>query len=155
MPDLSPKQKAFLGAFAETGSVTAAARAADIYRSTHYYWLENPEYAKAFDQAQEEATDRLEEEARRRAVQGVQRLKFGGNGAPLKDPRTGEVYVEHVYSDSLLVALLRANRPEKYADRHKHEISNLSNDELIAKARAALIASGDGAAGVAGQPPTD
>jgi hypothetical protein len=118
------KQKAFLAAFALTGNVSAAARAAAVNRRTHYEWLEDPGYAAAFEDAQEEATDRLEEEARRRAVQGVVKFKFHSQtGTPLKHPITGEPYYELEYSDSLIALLLKANRPEKYAERVKQDVT--------------------------------
>ena len=112
-----PKRRAFLGAFAQTGNVTRAAEMAGVDRSMHYLWLSDALYAAAFERAKDEAADHLETEARRRAVEGLRRLKFNRNGEPLKDPETGQPYVEHEYSDTLLIFLLKGARPETYKDR--------------------------------------
>src|SRR5690606_23292709 len=67
------KKRAFLAAYAETGNISRAAQMAEIDRSTHYIWMrEDPAYVEAFAYADQQAGDRLEEEARRRAVEGVE-----------------------------------------------------------------------------------
>src|SRR5690606_25550898 len=72
-----PKKAAFLAAFAETGNVTAAAKAADINRTLHYQWLEtDADYAKRFEEAREQAVERMEREALRRAVEGWEEPVF-------------------------------------------------------------------------------
>jgi len=101
----------------------------------HYVWLHDDEdYASRAQEAWESYTDRLEEEARRRAIDGVKRFKFH-KGDPITHPETGEPYFEHYHSDTLLIFLLKGHRPEKYADRveqttrttgevlHKHEVT--------------------------------
>lgn len=66
------KRRAFLDALAKLGIVSAAARVAGVDRATAWRWRENDsEFAKAFDSAMQEAADAIEEEARRRAVDGV------------------------------------------------------------------------------------
>ncbi len=87
-----------------------AARAAKINRSTHYRWLEDLEYADAFDEAKEEAVDVLEMEARRRAVEGIDRPVF------YQGKKVGSV---RSYSDTLLIFLLKGAMPEKYRERHE------------------------------------
>ncbi len=70
---MSPQQRAVLAAFRETGNVRLACGVAKVGRSSHYRWREeNSEYRAAFDQAKEDATDVLEAEAFRRAVEGVE-----------------------------------------------------------------------------------
>lgn len=113
------KKRAFLAAYARLGNVTQAATAAGIDRSTHYAWLreEGPEgdaYRAAFAQAEEEAADWLEAEARRRAVEGVEEPVYQGG------KKVGTV---RRYSDTLLIFLLKGARPDKYADRHKAELT--------------------------------
>lgn len=119
---LKPKQRAMLAALVETGGhVEAAARAAKIGKVTHYAWIkESEEYATAVEEAKELAGDVLEDEARRRALQGVGKLKFH-NGKPImvplmvgdeqkKDEDGNPImvpYVEHEYSDTLLIVLLK------------------------------------------------
>lgn len=66
------KKDRFIAAYGETGTITAAADLAGIHRSTHYDWLKtDAAYAGRFEAAKEEAAERLEAEARRRAVEGV------------------------------------------------------------------------------------
>ena len=66
------KQRAFLAAFAERGNVQAACIESGIGRRTVYHWLERDEaFARQFDDARQTATDVLEAECRRRALQGV------------------------------------------------------------------------------------
>jgi transposase len=113
------RQAAFCAAFAECGSIQRAADAVGVHRSVHYLWLkEHPEYAEAFGEARVQAADLLVEEARRRAVEGVQRYRFNSKtGAPLIHPVTGEPYTELEYSDSLLSLLLKAHKREEFGDK--------------------------------------
>ena len=110
-----PKKRAFLAAYAEVGNVSQAAKIAGIDRQTHYDWKRNdPDYAEAFGHAEEMAADRLEQEARRRAVKGVEEPIF------YQGKKVGTV---QKYSDTLLIFLLKGARPEKYAERYDQRIS--------------------------------
>jgi hypothetical protein len=114
-------KKLFLDAYARTGNVSAAAVHAAVGRRTHYDWLkEDPEYAADFADAVDEAADRLEDEARRRATDGLIKYKFDKAGLPIVHPVDGGPYFEREYSDTLLIFLLKGARPEKYAERQKH-----------------------------------
>lgn len=114
-------QERFLVAYAELGNVGAAAMQADVGRRTVYDWLQDAEYAERHRDARESACDRLEEEARRRAVDGVERPIW----------QRGQVVGSvREYSDRLLEMLLRANRPEKYRDRHSTELT-VANEALL------------------------
>ncbi len=118
------KKRAFLGAYAECGSVAKAAKTAGISRRSHQLWMKASgpgadAYREAFAEAHEMACDMLEAEARTRAVEGTRRYKFY-RGRPILDPRTGEPYFEHDYSDTLLIFLLKGARPEKYRERYEH-----------------------------------
>jgi hypothetical protein len=129
---LTPQQKAFLAAYALVGTVTGAASASKTRRTTHYLWVKQPEYARAFADAQEEAADRLEAEAITRATEGLRRYKFSRNGEPLKHPLTAEPYYEDVRSDILLIFLLKGLRPEKFGERLEHRGSvpvSISEDD--------------------------
>lgn len=108
------KQKAFLAAFRESGNITLAAEIVGIDRRYHYNWLKDAEYAEAFEEAVEHAADRLEQEARRRAVEGVAKPVW------YKGEQCGVV---QEYSDLLLIFLLKGVRPEKYKDRVNQEIT--------------------------------
>ena len=67
------RQAAFLAAFRDSGTLSGAARTADVGLSSHYRWIrENPEYRARFEEANDEAADALEQEARRRALDGVE-----------------------------------------------------------------------------------
>ena len=149
------KRKLFLEAFVKCGTVAGAAEIAGVERTTHYLWMADPEYAKRFDDATEQAADMLEQEAHRRSRDGLLRMKFH-QGQPIIDPRTlpsgdlfdpryplGKPYFEHEYSDTLLIFLLKGLRPEKFRENldittkgralpaPTTDFSNLTDDELI------------------------
>jgi hypothetical protein len=114
------KKRAFLAAYVATATVSGAADAARISRSSHYDWLKtDDEYKTAFAEAQEQAIDMLEQEARRRAIVGTEEPVY----------HQGKV-VGHIrkYSDTLLIFLLKANRPGKY--RERYEISGSEDAPL-------------------------
>src|SRR5258708_24256747 len=98
----------FLAAYRACGNITAASKAAGISRDLHHRRMrKDPEYASAFEMAKHETIDLLEEEARRRAVDGVMRDVW------FKGVVCGQ---EMVYSDSLLQFLLRGARPDVYRE---------------------------------------
>ncbi len=130
------KQESFLAAYRLCGNVRMACEVAGCNRSTHgHEWRADPEYMVKFEEAKQEAADRLEQEARRRAVEGLQRLKFHEGqaitipcrktdpGALETAPGSGQyrrLYVEHEYSDTLLIFLLKGVRPEVYRENVQH-----------------------------------
>jgi hypothetical protein len=67
------KKRRFLAAFSATaGHLSRAAVAARVHRRTHYRWLQTDQkYKRAFKWVQLEAAQVLEDEARRRAFEGV------------------------------------------------------------------------------------
>jgi len=110
--NLTPKMRAFLRAYSGLGNITAAADKARIARQTHYDWLNiSEEYAEAFKQTQLIAMDVLEDEAIRRAVEGWQEPVFY---------QGEQVATIRKYSDTLLIFLLKGNKPEKYHERAEH-----------------------------------
>lgn len=163
MKNATPKQAAFLSAYAELGNVTAAAAAANIARSSHHNWMDDPKYAEAFAEAHEEACDRLETEARRRAIEGVEEpVIHKGELCYVTDRQSRQKRVLTVkkLSDTLLIFLLKGARPDKYRDnskiehsgavngfiRTKVDLSNLTDEQLSTLesiARAATGPSGD------------
>ena len=103
------RKKLFLEDFALGGIVGRAATAAGVERTTVYLWLEHDEtFAQAFRQAELRSVEVLEEEARRRAVDGVEKPVY----------QNGKL-VGHVreYSDTLLIFTLKARAPDKYRER--------------------------------------
>lgn len=119
--DATAKKAAFLAAFAECGTVRHAAEAVGVDRSTAFRWLQNdPEFKAAFDDAEQQAADALEREARRRAIEGVNEpVIWQGQMTMVEDPETGEERPLTVkkYSDTLLIFLLKGAKPEKYRER--------------------------------------
>jgi len=131
---------AFLAAFANCGRITKAAAGASINPDTHYEWRKSdPEYDKAFAALRERVTDLLEDEAFRRAVEGVEEPLIGRIG---KD-QDGVVHHAVRYSDTLLAILLKGNRPDIYRERHEltgKDGGPIETHELTESERAAGIA---------------
>lgn len=132
------KKRAFLAAYAEVGTILHAAQIAKIERKSHYLWLEDEEYVAAFQEARVAAAEKLEQEARRRAVEGTQKPVFQGGK---------QVGAVQEYSDTLLIFLMKGAMPEKYRDnyhlsadfnvnhqhhhRHTLDLGQLSETELL------------------------
>lgn len=84
----------FLDKLRQGYSISAACKAEHIGRRSYYDWRkDDPEFAAMADTAIEEGTDHLEDVARKRAVA----------------PKDG--------SDTLLIFLLKARRPNTYRER--------------------------------------
>jgi hypothetical protein len=104
--NVTPKKKrrqasewrpAFIAALRNSGNIRAACQAAGIARETVYRNREaSAEFRAAWDSALEDAIDVLEATARQRA---------------------------QASSDTLLIFLLKAHRPEKYRETTRQEIS--------------------------------
>lgn len=127
----------FLAAFSRLGNITAAAEKARVSRRIVPHWREHdPAFSAAFDQAAVEATDRLEAEARRRAVDGVDEPVFH---------RGEEVATVKKYSDLLLIFLLKGALPSKY--RERHEVTGAGGGPIELSAYVYLPSNGREAAG--------
>ena len=101
------RQVAFLAAYRETASLSAAAKAAGIPLTQHYQRLErDPRYWRAFGEAQQEVADALQDEAVERALEGWL------EPVPYRGRQCGAI--RH-YSDRLLLLLLKARKPEQYS----------------------------------------
>ncbi|MEO2091324.1 MAG: terminase [Gemmataceae bacterium] len=93
--------------------MSAACRAARIGRRRVYTcYHAQPKFRRAWEAAIEEATDALEAEARRRAVDGVPTPVFHAGV---------QVGTVTRYSDALLARLLQAYRPGRFGDRRRDE----------------------------------
>ena len=136
----SPKNKAkktnptrdvrslFLEHLRKSANVSESARVAVISRATVHRWRqEDPDFAAAWDDAMEDATDTLEAEARRRALDGHEEYVVS-MGQIVRDPETGLPLKQRKYSDALTALLLKAHRPERY--RERHEVKNTGNVTL-------------------------
>ncbi len=106
------RQQKFFDLLSELGNISKACQMVPVTRTTVYkYRLENEEFAAKWKAAEILAGDALEDEAWRRAKDGIQRpLSFKGE-------LTGDVVTE--YSDTLLIFLLKGNKQEKFAERSK------------------------------------
>jgi len=106
------RRNRFLEALSESGSVTNAVTVAGTSR-TRVYELRKTDvdFAFAWDEAEERAADRLHEEARRRAIEGVPELLVSA-GKLVRDDN-GQPIVVKRYPNSLLLALLKAHRPSR------------------------------------------
>lgn len=131
------KDFAFLSSLADTGNVTKSAAAVGASRSVVYEWrLADQEFAEAWDQAIRVATLGLEDEARRRAQEGVDEPVFylGGQCGTIRK-----------YSDTLLIFLLKAH-DHKYREKTGLELTGAGggpvqmSDSQVAGRLAALIA---------------
>lgn len=142
MPDPIPakvraaKQRAFLKAYAKTGTITHAAKRAGITRFAHHSWLRQAKrgkcggYLDRWEDAQERYKERIEREIDRRAIDGVlEPVHYQGK-------RVDKV---RKYSDNLLMFRAKAEMPEKYRDqytvRHEGEININALDAAIEQAR--------------------
>lgn len=126
------KKAAFCAALAASGgNVARACEAVDVTRMTAYRWRQDdPDFAKAWDEAKAIGMDALEDEAIRRAYEGIDKpIVFQG------------VITDTVkeYSDTLTIFLLKGGKPDKYRDNSKVELSGsldlrkLSDDEIEAE----------------------
>jgi hypothetical protein len=121
---------AFLAHLAETGILSDAAAAAGVDRSN--VWRrrqDDAEFAQAVEQALDMAADKLEAEARRRALEGVEEPVY--QGGQLVGTKT-------VYSDSLLALLLKGRRKKVFAER----IEQTGADGGPVKTQQVVIATG-------------
>ena len=128
------RQDAFLAAFEEAGTISAAAKACKMNRRLHHTWMaKDEEYVQKFCESQEVANDKLEDAARKRAIDGWEEPVFYNGEIVGSKPR---------YSDQLMGILLKGNLPHKYKERYEHsgdaqnpievnfDLTTLSDEEL-------------------------
>jgi transposase-like protein len=111
--DTIKKKELFLEAYKQCGTIVQACRETGIGRTTIYMWRnDDPEFLKALDVAEDEATESLIAEARRRAHDGVDKpIYYKGS----------KVDTVKEFSDTLLMFLIKAKRPE-YRDKNVTEL---------------------------------
>lgn len=116
---LRPKQRAFLAAYIVCGTQLGAEEASGVSRRSHSRWMESPDryaaYVEAFSEARRLHIEYLENEARRRAVEGVRRVKV--HAGKVVKGEDGQPVYEIDYSDTLLLALLSAKDPHRYGKK--------------------------------------
>lgn len=137
--DPDTRKAKWLEAFDRLGTVFQACKETGVGRSTVYEWRQKDEgFAVAWADVEEATTERMEREAYRRSVEGVQREIY----------HQGQVVgEERQFSDTLLIFMLKARRPEKYRDNIKVEHAGgidhrgavlVTDPELAEEARALL-----------------
>ena len=122
------QQDKFLEQFVTMGNVAGCCRATGVGRRTVYHWLkDDAAFRERFADVENDACDALEQEARRRALIGVNKPVFGtlpvqrdADGKVIGGGGTGQVGTMPEYSDTLLIFLLKAKRPEIYRERFEH-----------------------------------
>lgn len=98
----------FLAAFEAHGMVAKACEVAKVSRANVYEERQrNEKFAEAWDEIEERTTQEMEREAFRRAVEGFDKPVY-----------QGKELVGHIrqYSDTLLIFMLKARRPEVYRE---------------------------------------
>jgi hypothetical protein len=122
------KLTAFCAALAESCNVGKACAAIDVARVTAYKWrAEVDGFRGAWDEALEIGVSALEDEAHRRAFEGVDK--------PLMHQGLVATVVRE-YSDTLAIFLLKAHAPEKYRERSEVQLNaTLNISEKLQKAR--------------------
>jgi hypothetical protein len=132
----SANKLAFLAAYRTLGTVLTAARAAGTARTSHYEWLrDDPEYAAAFEQANEDFIESLEASVIESATRGIEEpviyqgalchtavrnaageLVYDAQGNPVLLPLT-----IRKRSDVAAFFLLKAKRPNVYREHQTIE----------------------------------
>jgi hypothetical protein len=137
---VTPKKRAlFLETLVRCGNVTEAANVAGVSRQ-HLYRMRksDADFAAAWEEAAELGADALEDEARRRAHDGVDEPLTSAKG--LIYDADGKPMMVRKYSDTLLIFLLKGARPAKYRERQQVEVSGqLDITTLAAEADAKFM----------------
>lgn len=103
------RQRAFIGALADSGEVVAAARSVGMSDTAAYTLRRAPGaegFAAAWEAALDAASRRLVDIAFDRAINGVDDVVLDREGR--------HVYTKRKYNDRLLMFLIRAHAPERY-----------------------------------------
>jgi hypothetical protein len=109
------KRRTLLTLLAQGSRIGVACEAIKVSRqAVHLVRRREPEFNQQVEDALAVGATALEDEALRRAVEGVDRPVFQGGKL------CGHV---REYSDTLLLALLKARLPDKYRDRVSQEIT--------------------------------
>ena len=115
--DMTNKERAFLEAYKEFWSIPLAAAACGETRQAHYRRCDrDPKYKEAFLDIEEELRDRLHEEVRRRAMDGVKK-PIMWRGQQCRDKNGRKMWLRE-YSDRMLELLVKRHCPEFRDNRH-------------------------------------
>lgn len=127
--------KLFLDALRAGHTPKKASDICGINRSTAFNWrLKDDQFRKDWEDALDEGTDVFEQEAMRRAVDGIDKPVF----------QMGQcVGYTREYSDALLAMQLKGRRATVYGDKTKHEGGG-PNGEFVHKIEVEFVASKGG-----------
>lgn len=113
---------AFCAALADTAQVQKACDAVGVSKQSAFRVRKaNPEFAAMWKEAEELAVVWMEDQAKRRAFDGVQKPVFH-NGV--------EVATVREYSDLLTIFLLKAHAPAKYRENSRVELTGADGAPL-------------------------
>lgn len=120
--------KKFIKHLKETTNVSEACKVINVSRQTIYNLRDaDDDFRDEWDNAIEIGVDALEGEARRRALHGHKEvILYKGEPVKIGD----EVLFKKVYSDSLLMFLLKGQRPDKYKERSHNEVTGLGGGAI-------------------------
>lgn len=121
------EQSKFLEMIANGWSQKKAAEST-VFRDpkTWWRWLQqDPAFKAAYEEALELGIQVLEDEARRRAVEGVDEPVVSA-GKIIIDKETGRPMMVRKYSDNLLSFLLRGKRPDVYGGKEGGTTVNIN-----------------------------
>ena len=117
------RRETLLLALEESANVSKACKKAKISRNAAYQWREeDAEFSAAWDAALDRGTDALEDEAVRRAAEGTLKPVF------YKGEKCGSI---REYSDTLLMFMLKARRPEKFKERTESQITGKNGGPIV------------------------
>jgi hypothetical protein len=120
------KQRRFIEVLADTGIVTAAAKAVGMSRESANRLRRSPHgaaFARAWDAARHHAGSALEDIAFERAIEGVEHNVFDEYG--------NVICTKRVYNDRLLTFLLGALKPERYGRAASERQTTLPPPEAV------------------------
>lgn len=117
----------FVAALAKSPNVTAACQRAKVSRSWAYAQRDlDADFAAAWDEALEMGIDEAQGELHRRAVKGVLEPVY------YKGEKVGHI---RRYSDTLLMFLLKAHRPEIYRETVRSELTGANGGPIEQRAK--------------------
>ncbi|WP_018949508.1 helix-turn-helix domain-containing protein [Thioalkalivibrio sp. ALMg11] len=129
---LTPEKKQkVVELLSQTGNLSACAAEVGLSRDTIYRAMQrDEEFATRIAQARDKASYEVEREIRRRGLEGISRPVY----------YQGEIIGEQKeYSDKLLLAMAKANMPERYSDKQYQVIDHSIKVENSAKVKLANL----------------
>lgn len=120
----------FISALTDCGVMSYAAKKAGVGTSTiDRHRKKDAGFEALVQKAIEEATDSLEIVARERATKGATKPVYQGGKL---------VGTVQEYSDTLLIFLLKGNRPDKFRDRHSVELGGVAGGPIAVEFERAI-----------------